>query len=85
MDYEADSHPLQQGDPSGILGAFTGEGDEEAVVDDDGDEHEDSDEGGEAGGRDLEVGADRAVEGCALLDEESVCLCNHGAWYECCG
>lgn len=79
LDDEADAEPLQQGDAAGVAGAALHEGDEVAVVHGDGEEHGEGDEAAEGGGRDLEGGAEVAVEGGALLHEEGVDLSPDGA------
>lgn len=53
------------------------------IVENDGDENENCDEGDEARRWDLEMWADASYEGCALLDKEGLSLCDHGTRYEC--
>lgn len=78
MEEEPDADPLQQGDPSRIRSVLFHDLDEVAVVEEDGHNHGYCRGRGEAGRRDLEVVAYVAIEGGALLDEESVHLSEHG-------
>lgn len=63
------AHPLQQRDASGVFGVFSEVGYKETIVDYNGDEHEDCDEGAEGCWRDLEMGANAPFESRPLLHE----------------
>lgn len=79
LDNEADAEALQESDASGVPRAALHQGDEVAIVHGDGDEHREGHEAAEGGCRNLEGGAQVAVEGGALLDEEGVDLSPDGA------
>lgn len=73
-DGEADAHAVEDGDAAVKAGEAAGDRDNDAVVEDDGEEHSGHGEDGHGSGRDLEGPGETAVHGLGLLEREGILL-----------
>lgn len=75
-----DAKPLEESDATLVSGSLTHERDEVTIIHGNREEHGDGHEAAKGGCRDLEGGAEAAVQGGALFDKKGVDLCPYGAW-----